>query len=79
MSRFGIGQPVRRIEDVRFITGRGRYVADIDLPGMVHGQVLTLAACARADQGDRCNASSTRRTGWPIPKRFMGSPEKSKH
>ena len=40
MSRFGIGQPVRRIEDVRFITGRGRYVADIDLPGMVHGQVL---------------------------------------
>ena len=30
--RFGIGQPVTRKEDPRFLTGRGRYVADIDLP-----------------------------------------------
>jgi carbon-monoxide dehydrogenase large subunit len=29
--RFGIGQPVTRKEDARFLTGRGRYVADIDL------------------------------------------------
>src|SRR5215469_6761498 len=29
--RFGIGQPVTRKEDTRFLTGRGRYVADIDL------------------------------------------------
>src|SRR5215467_5049044 len=29
--QFGIGQPVTRKEDVRFLTGRGRYVADIDL------------------------------------------------
>jgi aerobic carbon-monoxide dehydrogenase large subunit len=29
--RFGIGQPVARKEDPRFLTGRGRYVADIDL------------------------------------------------
>jgi Aldehyde oxidase and xanthine dehydrogenase, a/b hammerhead domain len=29
--RFGIGQPVTRKEDHRFLTGRGRYVADIDL------------------------------------------------
>lgn len=28
---FGIGQPVRRTEDPRFLTGRGRFVADIDL------------------------------------------------
>jgi carbon-monoxide dehydrogenase large subunit len=28
-----IGQPVRRREDVRFVTGRGRYVDDISLPG----------------------------------------------
>jgi carbon-monoxide dehydrogenase large subunit len=27
--RFGIGQPVTRKEDARFLTGRGRYVADI--------------------------------------------------
>jgi len=29
--RFGIGQPVARKEDQRFLTGQGRYVADIDL------------------------------------------------
>jgi aerobic carbon-monoxide dehydrogenase large subunit len=29
--RFGIGQPVPRKEDPRFLTGRGRFVADIDL------------------------------------------------
>jgi aerobic carbon-monoxide dehydrogenase large subunit len=34
--RFGIGQPVRRKEDARFLTGRGRYVADIDLVRQTH-------------------------------------------
>src|SRR5712692_4305910 len=29
----GIGVPLRRVEDRRFLTGRGRFVADIDLPG----------------------------------------------
>ena len=28
-----IGQPVRRREDIRFITGRGRYTDDISAPG----------------------------------------------
>src|SRR5215212_10019658 len=37
---FGIGQPVRRVEDQRFLTGRGRYVDDIDLPHMLHGAVV---------------------------------------
>src|SRR5256885_8411919 len=40
MAKFGIGQAVRRVEDVRFITGAGRYVDDITLSGMVHGVVL---------------------------------------
>src|ERR1043165_720465 len=40
MAKFGIGQAVRRVEDVRFITGAGRYVDDIVLPGMAHGVVL---------------------------------------
>jgi aerobic carbon-monoxide dehydrogenase large subunit len=30
-TKFGIGQPVNRTEDPRFLTGRGRYVSDIDL------------------------------------------------
>src|SRR5581483_9641578 len=40
MSRNGIGQSVRRVEDPRFLTGRGRYVDDIALPRMAHGAVL---------------------------------------
>ncbi|MBB5517205.1 carbon-monoxide dehydrogenase large subunit [Rubricella aquisinus] len=29
MSKFGVSQPVRRVEDTRFLTGKGRYVDDI--------------------------------------------------
>ena len=32
----GIGQPVRRKEDFRLVTGRGRYGDDLALPRMVH-------------------------------------------
>lgn len=32
----GIGKPVRRKEDFRFLTGRAQYVADIELPGQLH-------------------------------------------
>jgi aerobic carbon-monoxide dehydrogenase large subunit len=38
--RFGIGQPVTRKEDPRFLTGRGRYVADIDLPRQAYAAVV---------------------------------------
>ncbi|MGB6323188.1 MAG: xanthine dehydrogenase family protein molybdopterin-binding subunit, partial [Xanthobacteraceae bacterium] len=41
MIKFGIGQPVTRLEDPRFITGRGRFVDDIDLPTQCHGVVVT--------------------------------------
>ena len=40
MNKFGIGQPVPRIEDPRFITGRGRYVDDYELPQQCHGVVV---------------------------------------
>src|SRR5262245_40022526 len=40
MTRYGIGQPVRRVEDQRFLTGRARYVDDIQLPRMLHGAVV---------------------------------------
>ncbi len=40
MAKFGVGQPVRRVEDQRFITGQGRYTDDIDLPGQAYGYVL---------------------------------------
>ena len=32
--------PVRRKEDARFIRGRGTFVDDIQLPGMLHGAIL---------------------------------------
>ena len=36
----GIGVPVRRREDRRFLTGRGRYVHDIVRPGQLHAVFL---------------------------------------
>jgi carbon-monoxide dehydrogenase large subunit len=39
-TKFGIGQPVPRLEDPRFITGRGRFVDDIDLPRQCYGVVV---------------------------------------
>jgi len=45
--RFGIGQPVTRKEDPRFLTGRGRYVADIDLARQAHA-VFVYSAHAHA-------------------------------
>ncbi|HWM45737.1 MAG TPA: xanthine dehydrogenase family protein molybdopterin-binding subunit [Xanthobacteraceae bacterium] len=40
VGKFGIGQPVRRVEDQRFITGRGRYVDDITLPQQAYGVLV---------------------------------------
>jgi len=40
MSHFTIGQSVPRVEDSRFITGRGRYIGDVNLPGQAHAAVL---------------------------------------
>ena len=45
--RFGIGQPVTRKEDPRFLTGSGRYVADIDLARQAHA-VFVFSAHAHA-------------------------------
>jgi len=36
----GIGQPLSRAEDKRFLTGKGRYVDDIRRQGAVHGVAL---------------------------------------
>lgn len=40
MVQFGLSQPVRRREDVRLLTGRGRFVDDLVAPDLVHAQVL---------------------------------------
>src|SRR5918998_2278660 len=33
LMRFGIGQPVPRVEDPKLLRGEGRYTDDVDLPG----------------------------------------------
>ncbi len=40
MAKFGFGQPVRRVEDARLLTGLGRYADDITLDNMAWGHVL---------------------------------------
>ena len=40
MTKFGLAQPVRRVEDPRLLKGAGRYTDDITLPGMLWGAVL---------------------------------------
>lgn len=40
MTKFGIGQPVRRVEDQRLITGEGHFTDDINLPGQSYLYVL---------------------------------------
>jgi carbon-monoxide dehydrogenase large subunit len=40
MKQFGIGQPVRRVEDRRFIIGHGNYIDDIQLPRQTYAFML---------------------------------------
>src|SRR5579863_1289195 len=40
MTKFGVAQSVRRVEDPRLLKGNGSYTDDITLPGTVHGVVL---------------------------------------
>jgi carbon-monoxide dehydrogenase large subunit len=40
MKQFGIGQPILRVEDRRFLTGYGRYLDDIVRPRQAHAVLL---------------------------------------
>jgi len=40
MNQYGIGQPVRRVEDRRFVTGHGGYVDDLTRPRQAHAHML---------------------------------------
>jgi aerobic carbon-monoxide dehydrogenase large subunit len=35
-----VGEPVRRVEDARLISGAAKYLADLQLPGMAHVAIL---------------------------------------
>ena len=55
MGQFGVGQALRRVEDVRLLTGQGRYTDDIRVEGTAVGFVLRSpyahAEIAGADTG----------------------------
>lgn len=46
--KFGLGQPVKRVEDAKFITGAGRYTADVAPEGTLHA-VFVRSPHAHAD------------------------------
>jgi aerobic carbon-monoxide dehydrogenase large subunit len=59
MAKFGIGQPVRRVEDNRFLKGQGHYVDDVVLPNMAHGvNVLSPHAHAKIKKIDTSKAKA---------------------
>ncbi len=53
MGQFGIGQAVRRKEDVRFITGAGHFADDVNRAGTGACGVRALAPCACARSAHR--------------------------
>ena len=40
LTKFGVGQPVRRTEDPKLVRGEGRYTDDINLPGQLHAEMV---------------------------------------
>src|SRR5438128_711801 len=53
-----IGESIKRKEDGRFIRGKGNYLDDIELPGMLHMAILRSPhAHARVSSGDTAAAS----------------------
>ncbi|MCB0061638.1 MAG: hypothetical protein KDE19_05970, partial [Caldilineaceae bacterium] len=35
-----VGKSIKRVEDPRFIQGKGKYVANLKIPGMVHAAIV---------------------------------------
>lgn len=57
-QKFGLAQPVRRVEDPRLLVGSGRYTDDIVLPGMLFGVVLRSPHAAARITGMDTKAAS---------------------
>src|SRR5215469_1657633 len=60
VARFGIGQPVTRKEDLRFLTGRGRYVADVDRVRYVGERVAVVIAASEVEARDAAELISVK-------------------
>jgi aerobic carbon-monoxide dehydrogenase large subunit len=62
MGEFGIGQPVRRFEDKRLLSGNGRFQNDNNLLGQAHAYVLR-SPHAHAASARSTSRRRTRRPG----------------
>ena len=49
--KFGVGQPVRRVEDDRLVRGAGRYTSDFAPGGLVHRLLCSQSLCPRSIYG----------------------------
>ena len=49
-----IGSPVERIEDLRFLRGRGKFVDDVACEGALHAVILRSSVAHGRIRGDRC-------------------------
>ena len=68
----GMGCKRKRVEDIRFIQGKGNYVDDLKLPGMLYRRLRALAACAMP-----ASRRSTRRRPRRCPASLRCSPPKT--
>src|SRR5579864_5822776 len=62
----GIGRAPRRKEDLRFLTGRGNYVADIKRPGMTAGVFVRSPHAHAVITSIDGTAARARPCGWGI-------------
>ncbi len=56
MSATGVGASVKRLEDIRFITGQGRYVDDVNRPGQAYAYFLRSPHAHATDRIDAAEA-----------------------
>src|SRR2546428_7746716 len=57
MGQFGIGQGIKRFEDVRLVRGEGRFHNDVNLPGQAHAVIVrSVHAHARIQSVDTAAA-----------------------
>ena len=77
MTKFGLAQSIRRVEDPRLLKGGGRYTDDIVLPGMLHGIVLRSPhAAAKLGAIDTAAAKIGPRGQGDL---YRGRPERRRH
>ena len=53
-----IGSPIERVEDLRFVQGRGQFVADLNRPGQWHAAIVRSRSSTVSRVHERRSAST---------------------